>query len=151
LARLDEDLSPLRASVDREGNLLRLQGPATERDLAAEVDRVLDELGYSAQLLTDSALVSRWFGAGETDELSQEEASVLAERWIHELSAEMKMPQRLSEPLRITLLETFRSAARTEIHEPHIEDAALRSVLDENEVQVVQQWLRRKLRRADPD
>jgi hypothetical protein len=63
----------------------------------------------------------------------------------------MKMPQRLSEPLRITLLETFRSAARTEIHEPHIEDAALRSVLDENEVQVVQQWLRRKLRRADPD
>lgn len=115
----------MRASVDREGNLLRLEGPAAGRDLAADVERTLSKLGYSAQPLSDPPIVTRWFGAGETDELSQEEASVLAERWIDELATAIEEPERLREPLR--------------------------SVLDENEVSIVQRWLRRKLRRSEAD
>ena len=150
LARLDQDLAPLRFSVDREGALLRAQAEENlPEDLTARVSAVVEEMGFFAVALADTPPeIPRWFGFAAVDELSQEEASVLARRWIDELEAEdvIAEPRRLIETLQAVLLDTFRSAARTGmVGTPHIDETALLVVLDGSEAEAVRRWLERKL------
>jgi hypothetical protein len=152
LARLDQELAPLRSVVDREGTLLRLHGPDSGADLAARVARTVEEMGYVAERGDGVPQVARWFGAAEADELSQEEAHVLAQRWVADLASArvIAQPHLLIEPLRETLLETFRSAARTgAVGEIQINYGALRSVLDEAECSALRRFIDQKLMRPD--
>lgn len=147
LARLDEDLAPLRASVDREGTVLRLEGPG-RADVAARVASTVDRMGYIAAPIESAPHVSRWFGTAEVDELSQEEARVLAERWAAELAAAgvVGEPHRVIEPLRAALLEAFHSATRTgSVDAVWIDAASLRGVLDEGEAERVRRWIESKI------
>jgi hypothetical protein len=75
LARLDQDLAPLRSAVNREGTFLRVHGAGDAADL--RVSEIVDQLGYVAERLEAAPSVARWFGTSDVDELSQEEASVL--------------------------------------------------------------------------
>jgi hypothetical protein len=80
--------------------------------------------------------------------LSQEETTVLAERWIEELEAGNVIPQprRLIEPLSAALLDVFRAAARTgKVGAPHVDEFVLLAVLDASEAERVRQWLDHKL------
>lgn len=105
----------MRSSVDREGSLLRIEGPDNVAGLAARAAGIVEQMGYVAQPMEGQSHVSRWFDLATADELSQEEARVLTHRWIDDLGAEgvVKAPHRLIDPLRAALLEAFRSAART--------------------------------------
>lgn len=148
LARLDRDLAPSRSSVDREGGLLRLEAPADRADLVARVATVVGEMGYVAEPFDGVPNVERWFDAAAADELSQEEARVLAERWVEDLTAEgvIDEPSRIVEAMRAALLETFRAAARTGAVEfARLDDAAFGDVLDQSEAERVQRWIERKL------
>ena len=123
-------------------------------DLAARVHDIVAQLGYAAELLEDEPRVSRWFGADSVEELSREEASVLAVRWVDELTAEgvIENADRLIEPLRTVLLETFRSAARTGTIDPvHVDEALLRTVLEDAEAGRVRRWIERKLLQSDAE
>lgn len=147
LARLDQNVKPLRASVDREGTLLRLTGPG-QPGIAARVAAIVEEMGYVAQPIETAPPVSRWFDSEEVDELSQEEARVLAGRWVEELAAEavIEEPHRLVEPLRATLFETFRSAARTgSVEAVRIDVASLGTILGEDDVERVRRWIERRI------
>jgi C4-dicarboxylate-specific signal transduction histidine kinase len=154
LARLDQDLAPLRSSVDREGNLLRLDGPADAADVADRVVDIVEQMGYVAEGLEKTPAVPRWFGAEEADELSQEEAIVLAERWAEGLAAEgvIADAKLLVESLRAVLIEAFRSAARTgDVVMPRIGEEAFRAVLGENQAKEVRRWIERKLLGPHPE
>ena len=136
----------MRASVDREGTVLRVTGP---NDAAvSSVVALVEGLGYFAQPLGSAPDVARWFGTEDVDELSQEEATVLASRWVDDLAAEgvIDEPGRVAAVLRDWLLGSFRSAARTgTVEMAPIGDASLRTVLDPSEASNVRAWLGRKL------
>lgn len=150
LVRLDEDLAPVRASVDGEGALLRLEGVADPAERAARVQSIVEEMGYTAEPVDDTSQVSRWFGADDVDELSRMEAQVLAERWVDELVAEnlVAEPRRLIVSLRSALLRAFRTAARLGSDaEVSVDAAAFRGALDEAEAERIVRWIQRKLGR----
>lgn len=72
-ARLDQDLAPLRFSVDREGALLRAQAEEDlPEDLGARVSAVVEEMGsFAVEMVDTEAAIPRWFGfAGMTRKLT---------------------------------------------------------------------------------
>ncbi len=147
LARLDEELAPLRASVNREGSLLRVDGLEDDGD-ASRVVEVVESVGYLAQQTEDAPDVVRWFGTAEVDELSREEAQVLADRWSKELVEESVVHEEtgVADVLRSVLVDAFREAARTgEIGRIEIDMDALRSVLGEEVARAVRAWIRTRL------
>lgn len=154
LARLDQDLAPLRSLVDREGSLLRVGGSDGIADVAARVADIVEQMGYFAGPAGGASPVSRWYGAADADELSGEEAEVLARGWVDELASEgvVERSDRLFEPLRAALLTIFRLAARTgSVDALHVDEASLRDVLNEEEAERVGRWIDRKLPRHHPD
>jgi hypothetical protein len=148
LVRLDKELAPFRASVNREGDLLQLSGPEDRPDPQARVMDVVHQMGYFAAAIEEHPEVARWFGADDTDELSREEARVLAGRWVAEL-AEQKVidaPDRLAEPLRSALVESFGVAARTGAVETiRLGRHAFAQVLSQTETDRVLEWIESKL------
>ena len=145
LARLDEDLSPTRSSVNQEGNLLRVHGQDVD---PVRVLAIVEEMGSIAEPIDVAPDVDRWFGTADTDDLSQQEALVLAERWTRELADEgiIGDAERVTEPLRVTLLASFRVAAQAgTIDDMPLDPTALRNALDEAEVTAVLQWMEQKL------
>lgn len=107
-------------------------------------------MGYVAEPFDGVPNVERWFDAAAADEFSQEEARVLAERWVEDLAAEgvVDEPSRVIEPLRAALLDTFRTAARTgSVEFARLDDAVFRGPLDAAEAERVRRWIERKLMR----
>lgn len=148
LARLDQELAPARASVDREGSILRLTGPGDDARLLPRVANALDAMGYTAVELETAPEVPRWFGAHEVDELSREEASVLARRWVGDLAADAVVadPELLVEPLQAWLLESFRRAARSgDVSLMPIADSPLAAALDREQLETVRRWLEQRV------
>jgi len=137
-------LSSARAAVDREGHLLRLSAPEPDGGLVARVIELMSSMGYVAEAAAEEVVPDRWYQHHEVDELSAEEASVLARRWVDSMSSAGVVPaaQRLFGPLSAVLLDTFRRAARTGIIEDiDLEDPRLRSALPDVEWLNVREWL----------
>ena len=90
-------------------------------------------MGYVAEAAAEEVVPGRWYQHHEIDELSAEEASVLARRWVDSMSSAGVVPaaQRLFGPLSAVLLDTFRRAAR--IEDIDLEDPPLRSALPDVE------------------
>lgn len=133
--------------------MLRLEGPR-QADAASLVMAIVGEMGYVAQPLETAPPVARWFGRDEVEELSQEEARVLAERWADELAAEALIgeTERLIEPLRAALLEAFRSAALTgSVDAVRIDADSIRAALTASEAEHVRLWIARKLGQHTPE
>lgn len=105
-------------------------------------------MGYLAEPVAVTPEVSEWFSSEGVDDLSQQEASILAAQWAAELDKDdvVPAPQRLIEPLTDALLKAFRVAARTgAVDHVQIEGALLRSVLDEHETENVLRWIEQRL------
>lgn len=140
--------------MDREGTLLRLEGPETTKDLPARATAIVERMGYVAEQIDAHSEVLRWFGAAETDELSEEEARVLSERWVHELTAErvIEAPERLRDPLQAALLKAFRETASTgTVERLHLDATVIRAALDEIETGRVLRWITDKLGSPDAE
>lgn len=124
LARLDEELAPSRSRVNREGTLLEVAG--SDRPVAARVVSVVQEMGFVAMPEEGAPEVERWYSAAEVEELSEEEARVLAERWIVEMRSET-IPSDLAEvelvgAMKSALMSMFRRAAETGVVTLNSED-----------------------------
>lgn len=127
--------------------MLRLAG-LDETDPGARVLRVVEQMSYFAAPVEDGPVVERWYGVDEIDELSQEEARVLTDRWIAELSGQsvIDAPERLRAPLYDTLLLAMREAARTgTVDAIRLDRTALDTVLSPDDTARVLAWLQRKL------
>ena len=138
----------MRAAVDREGTVLRLSGPGGSGDVADRVAGLVGEMGFVAQPLGEAPSVPRWFHAAEVDELSSEEASVLAERFVAELTDQNVIQDagRIAGPLRDWLLDAFRDAARSGVLDaPAVDEGMLRARLDPDDAAAVRRWLEQKL------
>lgn len=147
LARLDERLAPCRAAVNREGTLLRIEVQAGECD-EPDVLAIVQETGYFAERTADSPRVDRWFGSGDVEELSAEEADVLATRWTNDLRAEgvVATSPHLTEVLRLILLDAMRASARSGVVAvARIEPDVFSSVFDEADRRRVTSWINAKL------
>ena len=121
-----------------------LEGPDNAGD-PSRVPEVVEAAGYFALPLDEPAAVDRWFRAKDVDELSKEEAAVLASRWSMELTDEAVVGDAsgLVDVLAAALLDTFRRTARTgEIGAVEVDSEALRSVLPEHEARAVGVWIR---------
>jgi hypothetical protein len=122
LARLDEELAPSRAAVDRGGNLLRIEGvnPQDRASVASAVISRVSEMGDRGEILDDQPMgIERWYSQDEVEELSMEEARILAGRLLAEIG-EVEDPRwKDMDPsaargfLQETLLNGFRKAAET--------------------------------------
>jgi hypothetical protein len=102
-------------------------------------------MGYIAQPVEEVPNVSRWFGAAEVDELSREEAAVLAQQWATELADEgiVQDSSGLPDILSAALLASFREAARTgEIGAVDLDEEALGAAIERVEAQAVRAWIK---------
>jgi hypothetical protein len=152
LARLDEVIAPARSAADREGTLLRIAGVADQQKGINDLVIVtVNEMGFVAEKIDHlSEDVSRWYSSAEIDELSAEEARVLAERWAQELRDDVPAGLRESHlrgALEHILLSAFRQAAKTGIVQ--VDPAELRHEeiegVDSEDFEQIRQWLIRKL------
>lgn len=127
--------------------MLRAEGPDDARN-PVRIAAIVESMGYIARPAEGAGPVARWFGAGALDELSQEEASILAERWTNELFEEGVVGRSagLSSVLASALLKTFRDAARTgQIGMVDLDVSSLRQILDDEESRGVRAWVRTRL------
>ena len=109
-------------------------------------------MGFLAREADEGSAAHHWFGSGDVGELSEEEARVLAERWIDEFATERIVvdSQRLFEPMRATLLDAFKEAAKTgSVDALRIEPAAIREAVGEEGADAVLRWLGDRLTIAD--
>lgn len=119
LARIDKEFHPARASVNREGTVLRLEGvdPEQVSSIKTRVISLIEETGFLAEAMPDATPVARWYSLEEADELLQEEARILAGRCVDEMRAEGALSDSESDPARRALeqmlLSAFREAAAT--------------------------------------
>jgi hypothetical protein len=154
LARLDQELGPLLAAVDREGSVLRIGGRSSTTQQTA-IDRVVEvvsSMGYIAEPISvkDRPNVDRWFGLEEVPKLSEEEARILSDRWTKALGEEgvFADAERIRAPLYEALVESMRQAASTgEIGPINIDTGSLRRTLDDSERQALKQWIESKVGR----
>ena len=158
LARLDQELDPLRGAVDREGSVLRIAGrsSATEQTAIDRVVEIVSTMGYFAEPIQvgDQPNVARWFGLEEVPQLSEEEARILSERWTNALGEEgvIANAERIRTPLYEALVESMRQAASTgEIGLINLDTASLRRTLDDSERQALKQWIESKVERPTED
>ncbi|MGH2811834.1 MAG: hypothetical protein ACRDI1_03875 [Actinomycetota bacterium] len=152
LARLDQELDPTRAAVNREGTLLRLESvPARgEETIKERVLSVVAEMGFIAERLSSPVSEeARWYSRDEVSELSAEEARVLTERWLAEMIDEGLIGQdderKVRSALESILLACFLEAARTGKVELDLEPLSESMGLDTTEIGAIRDWLSRKL------
>jgi hypothetical protein len=151
LARLDQDLDPLRAAVDREGNLLRISGEPQqdERGLADRVVDIVTAIGYYAEPLDgETPDVTRWFAREDIPELSRAEAEILSERWAEDLAREgvISHAAKIRDPLRDALLESFRDAASSgNVGRIAVDTLTMRKALEPSEFEKVKRWIESKV------
>jgi hypothetical protein len=154
LARLNQELDPLLAAVDREGRVLRMAGRSSTTEQAA-IDRVVEvvsAMGYVAEPIPveDRPDIDRWFGLKEVPKLSEEEARILSDRWTKALGEEgvVADAERIRAPLYEALVEFMRHAASSgEIGPINIDTPSLRRTLDDSERQALKQWIESKVGR----
>jgi uncharacterized protein YnzC (UPF0291/DUF896 family) len=150
LARLDEVIAPARSAANREGTLLRIEGVADQRKGIGDLVIVtVNEMGFVAEkidhLIED---VSRWYSVGEIDELSAEEARILAKRWARELRDEGLVgvdESHLRRALKEMLLSSFRRAAKTGIVQVDLADPRGPEGIDPEAFKHIRELLMRKL------
>lgn len=144
-----------RAAVNREGDLLRieeLQGAAPEQAVVAAVA----DMGYLVQPLdTRPEHVTRWYSREQVDELSVEEARVLAGRFKAELEREGILDaidgSAAEGFIEETLLSGFRAAAETgEIVDSSFRHPDSYPGLTPDQQEDLIQWLRHRTEAGGP-
>lgn len=126
-----------------------MQGPGeVADDFASRVVGIVQDMGYIAPPTQESHSALRWFGPAEVDELSQEEARVLADRSAAGLAAEgvVADPRPVVAPLREGLREAMRTAARpgtVAVEDLYPDLSALGAVLSQSEADEVRRWIDR--------
>lgn len=154
LARLDELLAPVRAAVNREGNLLRVDDfdPKETEAVVEAAASLVAEMGYFAEpISTPPGEVTRWYGVGEVDELSAEEARVLTERWTEELLRDGLVQeaerQAAGDSIQSILSTIFREAAKTGVVRTDLSTLPREAPggLRKEVFDLVREWLVRKL------
>lgn len=150
LARLAEETG-LQVVIDREGQILRASGQLM-RSSGSDVRSIVEQLGYFIDPLPDPPHVERWYALDQVEELSTEEAEILAKRWASELEADNVIPDAglIVGPLRTTLERSFKHASATGVVGDirlSLEDFG--DVLSETEIRRLQSWIMSKLRSLD--
>lgn len=154
LARLDTELSPARAEVDHTGTLLRISQEGTvDLALVERAGEVMNELGYSLEpLAPHEAVPETWYRSERVDELSVEEAHILASRLAAEFAAGRSVAAEMQAALEAALRPAlFRAmvGARDESAGPEALLAELGqtagAVLDPALLETFRPWLREKL------
>ena len=86
LAQLEHRADVERAEVDRRGELLRIRLRAG--GVASAIRDDLERMGFATEDPSDpSAVVARWYGLSDVDELSRDEGRVIASRVVPPFAA----------------------------------------------------------------
>ena len=149
LARLDQELAPARAAVNREGDLLRIAG-VRGAPVGSTVIAVVSTMGYLAEPAeAEPEHVSRWYTREEVAELSVEEARVLTTRLVAELEQEgilVRIDKAAATSfIEETLVSGFQKAAETgEIDIGSFEPPTIHRGFTPDQREELVRWLRRK-------
>ena len=140
LASLDQEASIREAHLSRTGTVLAVvwRDPKSARDKTNRVESILSEAGVSAQevlevaqreaLLTEFCSRTNWYGVDVVDRLSEEEANVIADRFVRRTAAKVELRSLTAEALKHAIADAC--ARVLTINPPNSPEARARRIAE---------------------